>query len=328
MRIKKQISLSYNQAKEHILIILENFLTERQKFVFKEISENSGVFTASQFVRMIIRKYRFSETSVWHTIKKFKRIGLVEFGNGSMIELTKFGKNVSDFKNPRQNEKCKVRKVAVIAGTPVDTRFGIEKFRSYGFEVFGKHISKDPVEQTKLQISNPKKLTKVVAKACVEMEAKGADVIVIYCNSMAGAINILEVRKRVNIPVITPHDVYRKVAKKFNKIGVMAANCASTSNIEKAIVNSNSNATVVGYANLDIVNDIEHGDNPKQIVEKRGVDKFANIIDKNNIKAIILGCTHFPYFYDEIRKRTKAKVIEPSEEISKSILKVPAKQSS
>ncbi|HLE07292.1 MAG TPA: aspartate/glutamate racemase family protein [archaeon] len=153
------------------------------------------------------------------------------------------------------------------------------------------------------------------------MEKRGADAIVIYCNSMAGAINISEVRKRVSIPVITPHDVYREVAKKFDKIGVMAANCTSTSNIEKAIVNSNPNATVIGYANLDIVNDIERGGKPKQIVEKHGVDKFANIIDKNNIKAIILGCTHFPYFYKEIQKRTSAKVIEPSEEILKILSK-------
>ncbi|HLE07293.1 MAG TPA: hypothetical protein VI933_01570 [archaeon] len=171
MRNNKQTSQSYIRVKEHISIILENFLTERQKYIFKEISENSGHFTASQFVRMIVEKYKFSETSVWHTMKKFKKIGLVEFGNGSGIELTDFGKIASDDKKTNKTKNNKTKRVAVIAGTPVDTRFGVEKFRSYGFKVFGKHISKDPAEQTKMQISNPKKLTEIVAKAALKWKS-------------------------------------------------------------------------------------------------------------------------------------------------------------
>ena len=70
--------------------------TKRQKIIFEEIFRAENQTNASNFVFVMSKRHAFSETSIWYTLKKFKKMGLVEFGDfnskGKTIMLTGFGK--------------------------------------------------------------------------------------------------------------------------------------------------------------------------------------------------------------------------------------------
>ncbi len=212
-------------------------------------------------------------------------------------------------------------KLGIIAGTNVDVKIGLDYFRKKGFSCFGCPISKNPFEQTKLQALGRKKLTLLVEKAINSLN-KDANAIIIYCNSLSGAISLDYLKKRCPIPLITPLDIYLKIAKKHNVFGLIAANNQSTSNIEKLILGQNKNAIVIGYGNLSIVNDVEKGLSPKKIISKYCLKELCTLINKSGSEIIILGCTHFTYFYEELLLsfKNKSKTInlfEPSYEIFK-----------
>ncbi|HLE07309.1 MAG TPA: hypothetical protein VI933_01650 [archaeon] len=95
MRKLKSTSLSYKWVKENVSLLVRETLTERQNLVFMEACEASEKLSASAFVRLLVGKHKFSETSVWHILSKLKRMGLVDFGKNlerKTLVLTEFGK--------------------------------------------------------------------------------------------------------------------------------------------------------------------------------------------------------------------------------------------
>ena len=206
--------------------------------------------------------------------------------------------------------------VGVIGGTPIDCRFGMDALEKKGIRVYGIGISSNPKEQTEEQILNKEKLTKKVIKSIIKLEKKGVHSIIIYCNSLSGAVDLTFVRENVNVPVITPLDVYRKIASKVNKIVVIAANCKSTANIERTIMSENKNARVFGIANLDIVDDVENNVSPEEIIDKYSLAK----ISFGRADVIILGCTHFPYFAEALKKQVDIEVFDPCDEMIRMVM--------
>jgi glutamate racemase len=200
--------------------------------------------------------------------------------------------------------------VGIIAGTPVDTRFGIEYFQKHRIQAIGLSISKTPQEQTRFQVLGKEELTAYVDKAIKSLGQ--IDIVVIYCNSLSGAIDIEKLRSDNDIPIITPLDVYRDIANKHNIIGLIAANCQSTSAIERVILKENPKAIVIGMANLKIVNAIEAKESAEHIIENFGLAEQCDIIAKSGAEIIILGCTHFTYIHEALSHATHATMFEPS----------------
>lgn len=211
-----------------------------------------------------------------------------------------------------------MKRVGIIAGTKIDTKFGISFFSKH-FEVKGYPISADPQEQTRMQALGREKLTAKVQSSIESAKYDGAESIVIYCNSLSGAIDLRWLRNRNRMKIITPLDMYERIADKHNVFGLLAANCQSTANIERLILSINKNAVVIGCGNLNIVNEIERGVGPLEIIKTHKLVELSRILSGSGAEKLILGCTHFSFFYDELKRLTDIELIEPSEEMARMV---------
>ena len=90
--------------------------------------------------------------------------------------------------------------VGVMAGTPVDTQMGVDYIKSKGYEAIGFACSKSAPEQNEMQILHKEELLQIAINGCLDMVAKGATGIYVYCNSLSGAIDMDKpFRKRANL---------------------------------------------------------------------------------------------------------------------------------
>ncbi len=208
-----------------------------------------------------------------------------------------------------------VEAIGVIAATTVDTELGLELLKQKNIPATGVSISNTPQEQTRLQALNKPELTKIVIKAVKLLESQGIRKVMIYCNSLSGAIDLPLVLNKTNATIATPIEVYEKLALSHSQFGLLAANGQSVGNIEKRILKKNKNAFVIGYGNINIVYDVENKISPDKIIKKHSLHKICNYLGKSGAEIIILGCTHFPYFYEQLAVETDAKLFEPSEEM-------------
>ncbi|MBB5211319.1 aspartate/glutamate racemase family protein [Microbulbifer hydrolyticus] len=190
--------------------------------------------------------------------------------------------------------------IGIIAGTATDTRFGLDFLAARQVPGIGLAISASPQAQTQLQALGRDELTRQLIDAIARLENAGASAAMIYCNSLSGAVDMTAVRAAVPIPVISPLDVYAELTQRYRNFGLLAANCQSCANIEREILAGNPSAKVIGIGNLQIVEDIEDGMPASMIVQQHALDDLAAALVKSGVQILILGCTHFDYFYEEL----------------------------
>ncbi len=206
-------------------------------------------------------------------------------------------------------------KIGVIAGTPVDTQMGIDYAVSQGFEAIGFACSKDPREQTEMQVLYKEQLLQVAIKGCLNMIKNGAEGIFVYCNSLSAAIDIDRLKAALPVCTVTPLDVYKLCAKEYGRLSVFAANCQSLAGIEKVILAENPQCCVFGAGILPVVFAIEDNIPSSEIYEKYHLRQLCDSFVHIGCDAIILGCTHFPYIEKEIRENVDIEVINPSRQM-------------
>ena len=210
-----------------------------------------------------------------------------------------------------------MEKIAVIAGTPIDTLMGAEFIKSKGLETEEFPVSENPVEQTKFQ-SMPQETKELEMKKIIKtIKSKGIEKILVYCNSLSSAVDMEKLSKEEEIVIVTPMDAYKKIAVNYNSVGVFAANNQGLAGIERTIVEKNKNCNVIGIGILPVVLDVEDKKEAKNIIADNHLDLAVEFFEKNKVEAIILGCTHFPYFEKELKKCTKLEIINPSETMHK-----------
>ncbi|WP_097025477.1 aspartate/glutamate racemase family protein [Clostridium peptidivorans] len=204
-------------------------------------------------------------------------------------------------------------KVGVVAGTPVDTQMGVNFLISKGINALGYPVSSCSQEQSKLQILSPLELTNNIREIIKKIKHESIDTIIIYCNSLSAAVDMDKLSKEEDVKIITPLTVYKKIASKYKNIGVLTANNQSSAGIEKVVQSINSDCNVIGIGVLPVVMDIEKGISAEKIIEKfalRNVMEFYNSI---KVDVVILGCTHFPYLYNELKKYASIPILDPAE---------------
>ena len=126
--------------------------------------------------------------------------------------------------------------------------------------------------------------------------------------------------KEENIVIVTPMDAYKKIAVDYNSVGVFAANNQGLAGIERTIVEKNKNCNVIGIGILPVVLDVEDKKQAQDIIADNHLDLAVQFFEKNKVEAIILGCTHFPYFEKELKKCTELEIINPSETMHKILI--------
>lgn len=202
-------------------------------------------------------------------------------------------------------------KIAVMAGTPIDSKLGAELLNSYGYDdVVLVPISNNPVEQTKFQALEDEECENIIVKIIDELKEKDCDVIFVYCNSLSSVVDFDRLAEKMNISIITPMQMYRNLGLEYKYLAVMAANSHGLTGVENNLYVSNPRLRVLGLSMLELVKAIEEGNKPEQIVEDFNFKTLFNYFELTNVEAVVLGCTHFPYIKKELEKITKLPIID------------------
>ena len=202
-------------------------------------------------------------------------------------------------------------KIAVMAGTPIDSNLGAELLKSYGYdEVVLVPISNNPVEQTTFQALEDAERENIIIKIIEELKEKDCDTIFVYCNSLSSVVDFDRLAEKMSISIITPMQMYRNLGLEYKYLAVMAANSHGLTGVENNLYVSNPRLRVLGLSMLELVKAIEEGNKPEQIVEDFNFKKLFNYFELTNVEAVVLGCTHFPYIKKELEKISKLHIID------------------
>jgi glutamate racemase len=202
-------------------------------------------------------------------------------------------------------------KIAVIAGTPVDTQMGVTFLKQATIASVGFSVSKDPVAQTYFQTLPLATRTEQISNLVGDIKERGFDAILVYCNSLSAAIDFERLSEVFAITIVTPMQVYAKLARDYQRVGVLAANAQGSAGIEQALVQSNCDIQVYHATNLDWVKAVEANTPPDQIVNQFGLPATLTFFSENKVDAILIGCTHFPYFLAAYQARTNLPCLNP-----------------
>jgi len=203
-------------------------------------------------------------------------------------------------------------KIAVIAGTPVDTRMGVDLLLARGAEAEGFPVSRTPEEQTRFQTGPQSAREEATGAILDRIKDQGMERVLLYCNSLSATIDAHALAERRGLEIRTPMDVYGEIAKKYRRLGVLAANCQGAAGVERAMVNASPGTVVLGAGNLLLVQGIESGEPPERLVEDCGLPDLLRFFEENGAEAVVLGCTHFPYIREASQRRTALPVLDPS----------------
>lgn len=211
-------------------------------------------------------------------------------------------------------------KIAVVAGTPVDTRMGADLMRAKGAEALGFPVSRTPEEQTVFQTGAQTVREAVVGAIFDEIRAQGLERVLLYCNSLSSTIDAHALADARGLRVWTPMDVYGEIAKQYRRVGVLAANCQGAAGVERAMVNASPETVVLGAANLALVQGVEAGRPPEELAEACGLTEALGFFERNGAQAVVLGCTHFPYVKEALERRTALPVLDPADRLAELAL--------
>ena len=202
-------------------------------------------------------------------------------------------------------------KIAVMAGTPIDSKLGAELLNSFGYDdVVLVPISNNPVEQTTFQALEDEERENIIVKIIDELKVKDCDAIFVYCNSLSSVVDFDRLAEKMNISIVTPMQMYRNLGLEYKYLAVMAANSHGLTGVENNLYVSNPRLRVLGLSMLELVKAIEEGNKPEQIVEDFNFKTLFNYFGLTNVEAVVLGCTHFPYIKKELEKITKLPIID------------------
>ncbi len=206
------------------------------------------------------------------------------------------------------------KKVAVIAGTPVDTQMGVDYLNKRGgFEPLFLPAFDEPRTCHVFQMQDQIQKEKVMKALFIKGLGMGAGSFFIYCNSLSGAFDYDEFGKQMKVNTVTPLNAYARLAKDYKRVGVIAANASGLAGIERAFTNANEGCYVYGTGLLDMVEAIESKEAPADICERFRLGELFSYLKGLGAEAIVLGCTHFPYIKEEAAKLTELPIIDPAD---------------
>jgi glutamate racemase len=214
--------------------------------------------------------------------------------------------------------------IGVIGGTPMDSELGVNFLCTKNIQAISENISDNPFDQTNLQLSRTS-LTNIVRHKINKLLKRGCGIIFIYCNSLSGSVDLDCLRNYFEIPILTPMETYGSIANQYNSIGLIAANCQSLGHIETMILKTNPQATVTGFSSLHIVDSIEKGLTPPEVINKFNLLSLCKLIQSYGSDVLILGCTHFSWFNNTLtalldQEKIALKLFDPSETMYSNLL--------
>ena len=148
-----------------------------------------------------------------------------------------------------------------------------------------------------------------------EIASAGSSRVFVYCNSLAGAVDFDALAAETGLQIVTPLVVYRQLATRYERLGVIAANANGLLGIERTLYAENPQRAVLGTTLLPVVGAIERGETPERIIQQFHLEALAAWFADWGAEAMLLGCTHFPYLKDTLAAQTTLPLIDPAEEM-------------
>ncbi|MFV0558492.1 MAG: aspartate/glutamate racemase family protein [Enterococcus sp.] len=213
-----------------------------------------------------------------------------------------------------------MKKIAVIGGTPVDSWMGSQLFLDTEIECVEVPLSKNPLEQTYFQTLPQAEKQQFLWALLKKLKHQKIEGILVYCNSLSASIDFDALASEFQVPIVTPFQIYRKLAGAYQRIGVLAANAQGAAGIERELVQANPDLKVFSVTNLEWVTAVEAQVLPQLILERYGLMETMTFFEKNRVEAILIGCTHFPYFLKEYQQQSALICINPAEKLRETVI--------
>lgn len=201
--------------------------------------------------------------------------------------------------------------LGIIAGTPVDTTFGLELFEDTHKKTIGRAVSKTPAEQTFFQLlPNEQKISRIEA-ILQDFKTQGISQVLVYCNSLSASVDFKALAKALDLFILTPLDFYQDLAKEYRTVGLLTANAQGSAGIERVMTQANPNCRVQSVSSLDWVFGIEQGLPAGNLLATKGLLTSIQLFEQLSVEAIIFGCTHFSYFLEAYQSQTSISCLSP-----------------
>ena len=202
--------------------------------------------------------------------------------------------------------------IAVLAGTPVDTQMGVDVLSAAGLSGAPFPISPDPREQTAFQISSLAEKHRTALAILNRAQAQGCRKAFVYCNSLSASVDFDALARETGMRIVTPLQVYRTLAPQYRSLAFIAANAQGLAGIERVLLDANPGLDTLSTAALPVVLAIEAGLPPEELVQRHRLAELADWFADCGMEALLLGCTHFPYYKEALARRTSLPLIDPA----------------
>ena len=210
--------------------------------------------------------------------------------------------------------------IAVLAGTPVDTRMGVRVLEDHGLSGKPFPMAADPWQQTAFQISAPEEKTAAVRAVLDRARGEGCRRAFVYCNSLSGAVDFSSLAEEIAMRIVTPLEVYRDLAPRYRRLGLIAANAQGLAGIERTLYGATPTLELLGTCLLPVVVAIEAELPPEVLVERFRLAELTDWFRACGAEALVLGCTHFPYFKAALAAKIELPLIDPAEEMVRRVI--------
>lgn len=207
-------------------------------------------------------------------------------------------------------------RIAVIAGTPIDTQMGVDLLTYAGYqEVLAVPISQSPAEQTLFQTIGYDERYSTLLSQMMQLKEQGYHAVFVYCNSLSGSVDFEALARDTHLKVVTPLQVYQDLAMDYQKLGIISANAQGLAGIEAIMFQENPQLQLLSISMLPLVEAIERQEASSSIATRFNFDAMVAFFEGNKVEGIVIGCTHFPYIMEELTLRTNLSIIDPAKEM-------------
>lgn len=209
--------------------------------------------------------------------------------------------------------------IAVLAGTPIDTQMGVAVLAGAGLDACPFPLANDPRQQTAFQISPAAEKRAGVLQVLEAAKAQGCRKAFVYCNSLSSAVDFDPLAEQTGMRIVTPLEVYRSLPERYHRLALIAANAQGLAGIERTLYGVDPDLELLGACILPAVFSIEAGMDPEKLADLHHLDQLTGWFERCGMEALLLGCTHFPYFKDALAARTRLPLIDPADEMVRRI---------
>lgn len=178
--------------------------------------------------------------------------------------------------------------VAVIAGTPYDSRLGARLLAAQGLTALPYAMAESPDEQDSLQYRDPVGLAAAFHARLAELRAGRIELAMLFCNSMSAVVDHAD----AVLPVVSPTTVYGELLPTLRSSLVITGNAQAILGVERTVWRAAPAHRMLGVSDPALVRGIEAGD-PEAAFATSHLPTTLRLAERLGLDAVVLACTHF-----------------------------------